>query len=75
MPTGRVRLAGCTYRNQTCGKRLASHIRTTVTVTDGERKIDHIRVSATPDPDQRQIFERLGVTNPLPKRAKVVASL
>lgn len=67
--------ANDTRRPSTIFERLASHIRTTVTVTDGERKVHHIRVSATPDPDQRQIFERLGVTDPLPKRAKVVASL
>ena len=56
-------------------ERLATHMRATVTLTDGERKVHHLRVSTTPDPDQRQIFESLGISDPLPRRAKVIASL
>ncbi|WP_276972238.1 IS1634 family transposase [Ferrimicrobium acidiphilum] len=64
-----------TRRPSTIFERLATHMRATVTLTDGERKVHHLRVSTTPDPDQRQIFDSLGITDPLPRRAKVVASL
>jgi len=52
-----------------------TNMRATVTLTDAERKVHHLRVSTTPDPDQRQIFDSLGISDPLPRRAKVVASL
>jgi len=42
---------------------------------DDKRKVHHIRVSTTPDPEQRKIFESLGIRDPLPRRAKVVAAL
>ena len=64
-----------TRRPSTILERLATHMRATVTLTDGERKVHHLRVSTTPDPDQRQIFDSLGISDPLPRRAKVVASL
>jgi transposase len=64
-----------TRRPSTIFERLATHMRATVTLTDGERKVHHLRVSTTPDPDQRQIFDSLGITDPLPRRAKIVASL
>ena len=62
-------------RPSTILERLATHMRATVTLTDGERKVHHLRVSTTPDPDQRQIFDSLGISDPLPRRAKVIASL
>ncbi|WP_298341955.1 IS1634 family transposase [Ferrimicrobium sp.] len=64
-----------TRRPSTILERLATHMRATVTLTDAERKVHHLRVSTTPDPDQRQIFESLGISDPLPRRAKIVASL
>jgi transposase len=64
-----------TRRPSTILARLATHVRATVTLTDKERKVHHLRVSTTPDPEQRQIFDSLGISDPLPRRAKVVASL
>ena len=64
-----------TRRPSTILERLATHMRATVTLTAAERKVHHLRVSTTPDPDQRQIFDSLGISDPLPRRAKVVASL
>ncbi|MGC9155838.1 MAG: IS1634 family transposase, partial [Ferrimicrobium sp.] len=66
---------GDTRRPSTILKRLSSHMRATVTLTDDKRKVHHVRVSTTPDPEQRKIFESLGIRDPLPRRAKVVASL
>lgn len=64
-----------TRRPSTIFERLATHMRATVTLTDAERKVHHLRVSTTPDPDQRQIFDSLGISDPLPRRAKVIVSL
>lgn len=64
-----------TRRPSTILERLATHMRATVTLTAAERKVHHLRVSTTPDPDQRQIFDSLGISDPLPRRAKIVASL
>ncbi len=64
-----------TRRPSTIFERLATHIRATVTLTDAERKVHHLRVSTTLDPDQRQILDSLQICDPLPRRAKVVASL
>ncbi|MHB1522326.1 MAG: IS1634 family transposase, partial [Ferrimicrobium sp.] len=64
-----------TRRPSTIFERLATHMRATVTLTAAERKVHHLRVSTTPDPDQRQIFDSLGISDPLPRRAKVIASL
>ena len=64
-----------TRRPSTIFERLATHMRATVTLTDAERKVHHLRVSTTLDPDQRQILDSLRISDPLPRRAKVVASL
>ena len=64
-----------TRRPSTIFERLATHMRATVTLTDAERKVHHLRVSTTLDPDQRQILDSLQIGDPLPRRAKVVASL
>ncbi|MGC8542222.1 MAG: IS1634 family transposase, partial [Phycisphaerae bacterium] len=66
---------GDTRRPSTIFERLATQVRATVTVTDKDKKVHHIRVSTTPDTKQRQIFELLQISDPLPKRAKVVATL
>ncbi len=66
---------GDSRRPSTVLKRLATHVRATVTLTDDKRKVHHIRVSTTPDPDQRKIFESLGIRDPLPRRAQIVATL
>ena len=66
---------GDTRRPSTIFERLTTQVRATVTVTDADKKVHHIRVSTTPDPQQRQIFELLQISDPLPKRTKVVATL
>jgi transposase len=55
---------GDTRRPSTILERLTTHMRAIATLTDDKRKVHHIRISTTPDPEQRKIFESLGILTP-----------
>jgi len=58
---------GINKRWSTIRDELATHQRSTVILTDKEGVIHHIRVSSSPEPHQKEIYDMLGIKNPLGK--------
>jgi len=54
-------------RWSTIREELATHMRTTVIMTDSDEKIHHIRVSSSPEPRQKAVYDMLGIKDPLGK--------
>jgi transposase len=46
---------------------LATHMRTTVIMTDKDGGIHHIRISSSPEPHQKAVYDMLGIKDPLGK--------
>lgn len=67
--------AGDTRSMSTILSELKTHSRLTVMLTDDKAQIHHLRISSTPNPDQRKIYEILGVKDPLRRQKKIVAQL
>ena len=67
--------AGDTRSISTILSELKTHSRLTVMLTDDKAQIHHLRISSTANPDQRKIYEILGVKDPLKRKKKIVAQL
>jgi len=58
---------GINKRWSTIRDELSTHQRSTVILTDKDGAIHHIRVSSSPEPHQKEIYDMLGIKNPLGK--------
>lgn len=56
----------------TIKKQLSTHQRSTVIMTDEEDQIHHIRVSGMPEKNHNEIYNLLGVKNPLKRKHEII---
>jgi len=58
---------------QTIKEQVATHVRSTLMLTNDQGVVTHLRVSSVPEPTHREIYALLGVRDPL-KRIKTTAA-
>jgi Transposase len=68
-----LRTKGDTRSWSTIKEQVTTHARTTIALTNDQGVINHLRVSSVAEPAHREIYDLLGVRDPL-KRTKTVAA-
>jgi len=62
-----------TRKWQTIREELSTHPRVRVMITDDTERVHHIRVFGKPEANQREIYKKLRITDPLRREHRIVS--